>query len=243
MAAHSRRVRFKENAMRAIDVMTPSVICARPDMTVQNAAKLLVEHRISGMPVVDEKGDLVGIVSEGDLLRRVETSTQKRSPWWLDMLSSTRSLAGEFVREHSRLIGDVMRTDVVTVDAQTALVDIADLMEKHGIKRVPVMNEGKLVGIVSRANLVRALASAPPPARNGSSVSDSEIAAAIVSALRDRRWALSKESVIVVNGVAHLWGLVRSEEEEKALCIAAAEVSGVRQVRAHLAYPTCMPLM
>jgi osmotically-inducible protein OsmY len=108
---------------------------------------------------------------------------------------------------------------------------------------VPVMEDGRLVGIVSRANLVRALASAPPPERNGSPVSDSEIAAAIVAALRNRRWALSKESVIVVNGVAHLWGLVQSEEEEKALCIAAAEVHGVKKVRAHLAYPTYMPLM
>jgi CBS domain-containing protein len=229
--------------MRAIDVMTPSVICAQPDMTVQEAAKRLVENRISGMPVVDESGALVGIVSEGDLLRRVETSTQTRNPWWLEFLSSTRELATTFVKEHGRLVGDVMTPEVMTVDEQTSLTDIADMMERRSIKRVPVLRDGKLVGIVSRSNLIRALASVPPPVQDDAPVSDREIAEAIVAALHGKRWALPKENVIVVDGVAHLWGMIQSDEEEKALCIAASEVKGVKHVQAHLAFPTVMPLM
>jgi CBS domain-containing protein len=229
--------------MRAIDVMTPSVICAQPDMTVQDAAKRLVENRISGMPVVDESGVLAGIISEGDLLRRIETSTQTRNSWWLEMLSSTRELASVFVKEHGRLVRDVMSTEVLTVNEQTPLVEIAELMERRSIKRVPVVRDGKMVGIVSRANLIRALASVPASVKAGSAASDREIAEAIVTALQGKRWALSKESVIVVDGVAHLWGVIESEEEERALCIAAEEVEGVKEARTHLSFPTIMPLM
>jgi CBS domain-containing protein len=229
--------------MLAIDVMTPSVICAQPDMTVQEAAKRLVENRISGMPVVDESGALVGIVSEGDLLHRVETGTETRRSSWLELFSSTRNLAGTFVKEHGRLVSDVMSSEVIAIDEKTPVGDIAELMEKRRIKRVPVLRDGKLVGIVSRANLIRALASAAAPAQPGSASSDRELAEAIVAALRDKRWALSKENVIVKDGVAHLWGVIESEDEERAICIAALEVEGVKEARAHLSYPTVMPLM
>ncbi|MPW18319.1 CBS domain-containing protein [Paraburkholderia sp. CNPSo 3157] len=229
--------------MFAMDVMTPSVICAQPDMTVQEAAKRLVENRISGMPVVDESGALVGIVSEGDLLHRVETGTETRRSSWLELFSSTRNLASAFVKEHGHLVSDVMSSEVIAVDEKTPVGNIADLMEKRRIKRVPVLRDGKLVGIVSRANLIRALASAPVAAQSESASSDREIAEAIVAALRDKRWALSKENVIVKDGVAHLWGVIQSEDEERAICIAALEVEGVKEARAHLSYPTVMPLM
>ncbi|MEM5383925.1 CBS domain-containing protein [Paraburkholderia phymatum] len=229
--------------MFAMDVMTPSVICAQPDMTVQEAAKRLVENRISGMPVVDESGSLVGIVSEGDLLHRVETGTETRRSSWLELFSSTRNLAGTFVKEHGRLVSDVMSSEVIAIDEKTPVGDIAELMERRRIKRVPVLRDGKLVGIVSRANLIRALASAPVQAQAGPASSDRELAEAIVAALRDKRWALSKENVIVKDGVAHLWGVIQSEDEERAICIAALEVEGVKEARAHLSYPTVMPLM
>ncbi|SEJ34821.1 CBS domain-containing protein [Paraburkholderia diazotrophica] len=229
--------------MLAIDVMTPSVICAQPDMTVQEAAKRLVENRISGMPVVDESGALVGIVSEGDLLHRVETGTETRRSSWLELFSSTRNLASAFVKEHGRLVSDVMSAEVFVVDEKTPVGGIAELMEKRRIKRVPVLRDGKLVGIVTRANLIRALASAPVPAQTGSASNDREIAEAIVAALRDKRWALSKENVIVKDGVAHLWGVIQSEDEERAICVAALEVKGVKEARAHLSYPNVMPLM
>ncbi|ACC74887.1 CBS domain-containing protein [Paraburkholderia phymatum] len=231
--------------MLAIDVMTPSVICAQPDMTVQEAAKRLVDNRISGMPVVDASGGLVGMVSEGDLLHRVETGTETRRSRWLEVFSTTRDLASTFVKEHGRSVADVMTASVLTVDWQMPVADIADLMERRRIKRVPVMRGGKLIGIVTRGNLIRALASAGAPARpqDGQVVSDREIAEAIVAALRDKRWALTKENVIVKDGVAHLWGVIQSEEEERALCVAALEVKGVKEARAHLSYPTVMPLM
>ena len=231
--------------MLAIDVMTPSVICAKPEMTVQEAAKCLVENRISGMPVVDANGALAGILSEGDLLHRVETGTEKRRSRWLELFSSTRDLASSFVKEHGRMVADVMTTTVVTVDETTPVADIAELMETRRIKRVPVMRDGALVGIITRGNLIRALAStaAPSHAQDTPSADDREIADAIVAALSDKRWALSKGNVIVKDGVAHLWGVIASEEEERALCIAALEVKGVKEARAHLSYPTIMPFM
>jgi CBS domain-containing protein len=233
----------KEITMLAIDVMTPSVICAQPEMTIHEAAQRLVDNRISGMPVVDATGALVGMVSEGDLLHRVETGTESRRSRWLELFSSTRDLAGTFVKEHGRVVADVMTSSVISVEEQTPVADIAEVMEKAGIKRVPVVRAGQIVGIVSRANLIRALASVPVAAPAGESVSDREIAEAIVAALRDKRWALAKENVIVKDGVAHLWGVIQSEEEERALCIAALEVKGVKEARPHLSYPTIMPLM
>ena len=199
--------------MLAIDVMTPSVICAKPEMTVQEAAKCLVENRISGMPVVDANGVLAGILSEGDLLHRVETGTEKRRSRWLELFSSTRDLASTFVKEHGRMVADVMTTTVVTVDETTPVADIAELMETRRIKRVPVMRDGALVGIITRGNLIRALASTAAPAQDTPSADDREIADAIVAALSDKRWALSKGNVIVKDGVAHLWGVIESEAE------------------------------
>lgn len=231
--------------MLAIDVMTPSVICAQPEMTVQEAAKRLVENRISGMPVVDANGALAGILSEGDLLHRVEMGTGKRRSRWLELFSSTRDLASSFVKEHGRTVADVMTTTVITVDETTPVADIAELMERRRIKRVPVVRDGALVGIVTRGNLIRALASTAAPAQTQDtpSADDREIADAIVAALSEKRWALSKGNVIVKDGVAHLWGVIESEAEERALCIAALEVKGVKEARAHLSYPTIMPLM
>jgi CBS domain-containing protein len=242
---HTLSPSAKEKTMLAIDVMTPTVICAQPEMTVQQAAKRLVENRISGMPVVDSNGVLIGIVSEGDLLHRVEMGTETRRSRWLELFSSTRDLASTFVREHGRLVADVMSTVVISVDDTTSVAEIADLMETRGIKRVPVMRDGKLVGIVTRGNLIRALASAAEPAstQDDAAASDREIAEAIVAALNGRRWAVSKENVIVRDGVAHLWGVIESEAEERAICVAALEVKGVKAARAHLSYPAAMPLM
>ena len=229
--------------MLAIDVMTPSVICAQPEMTIHEAAQRLVDNRISGMPVVDATGALVGMVSEGDLLHRVETGTESRRSRWLELFSSTRDLAGTFVKEHGRVVADVMTSSVISVEEQTPVADIAEVMEKAGIKRVPVVRAGQIVGIVSRANLIRALASVPVAAPAGESVSDREIAEAIVAALRDKRWALAKENVIVKDGVAHLWGVIESDEERRAIRIAAEGVPGVKRVESHLEFPSVIPTL
>ena len=144
--------------MRAIDVMTSEVITVGENATVPKAAKLLAEHGISAVPVVDKHNRVIGMVSEGDLLHRAETGTERRRSWWLEMVSSTDQLAGEYIKSHSGKVKDVMTRDVLSVTEETPVADIAVLLEINRIKRVPVLRDGKLVGIVSRANLVRALA-------------------------------------------------------------------------------------
>src|SRR5437762_521678 len=144
--------------MRAMDVMTSRVITVGENATVPEAAKLLAEHGISAVPVVDRENRVIGMVSEGDLLHRAETGTERRRSWWLDMVASTNRLAGEYVKSHSGEVRDVMTRDVISVTEETPVADIAILLETNRVKRVPVLCDGKLVGIVSRANLVRALA-------------------------------------------------------------------------------------
>jgi CBS domain-containing protein len=156
--------------MRALDIMTTSVITATPDMTIPDAAKRLADNHISGMPVVDEKGKVVGIVSEGDLLRPAETGTgARRRSWWLELLASNREVAATYVKEHARSVGEVMNHHVISISENMPLKEIAEILERRHIKRVPVMKSGVLVGIVSRANLIRALASGAPPVAPASS--------------------------------------------------------------------------
>src|ERR1700758_4648083 len=144
--------------MRAMDVMTSKVIAINQNTTVPEAAKLLAEHGISAVPVIDKHERVIGMVSEGDLLHRAETGTEHRRSWWLEMMSSTNKLAGEYIKSHSGKVKDVMTHDVLSVTEVTPVADIAVLLETNRIKRVPVLRDGKLVGIISRANLVRALA-------------------------------------------------------------------------------------
>jgi CBS domain-containing protein len=144
--------------MRAIDVMTSEVISVDENASVAAVASLLAEREISGVPVVDSANRVIGMVSEGDLLHRAETGTERRRSWWLEMMASTNKLAGEYVKAHGRTVKDVMTRAVISVAEATPIADIALLLETNGIKRVPVVRDGKLVGIVSRANLVQALA-------------------------------------------------------------------------------------
>src|SRR6516162_4436631 len=158
----------ERGGMRAMDVMTSEVISVDPDTSVQALAALLSERGISGVPVVDADNRVVGVISEGDLVYRVETGTERRKEartgrrrsWWLDRIASDRELARDYVKSHGRTVRDVMTRNVVVVDDTTELADIAILLETKRIKRVPVVRDGRLVGIVSRANLVRALATA-----------------------------------------------------------------------------------
>ena len=148
--------------MKAADIMTRKVKTVAPDTLVQNVAELMIEHRISGVPVVDGARRVVGILSEGDLMRRSEIETERRHSWWLELLSDPTSRAEEFVKSRGRRVADVMTRSVISVTPRTELREIADTMEKWGIKRVPVVSGGKLVGIVSRHDLLRALRSAKP---------------------------------------------------------------------------------
>jgi len=218
--------------MRAIDVMTSHVMTAAPQMTVQDAAKLLIDSRISGIPVVDGDRRLVGIVTEGDLLRRAETNTERRHSRWSEWFSPNSRLAAEYIKSHAGRLADIMTRDVVSVTELATLGEIADLMETKRIKRVPVLHDGKLVGIVSRADLLRVLASGG--ANSTDDERDGPIRSRLLADLCKQRWANCSESDIVVSdGVVHFWGVVGSEDERRALRIAAENTPGVRGVEDH----------
>lgn len=222
--------------MLAGDVMTRDVVTVGPEVPVLQIAQLLLARGISGVPVVDEDGALVGIVSEGDLLRRVELGTEKRRGSWRAFFTGTATLAEEYVRSHGVAARDVMTRDVISVTCDAALGEIADLMEQYHIKRVPVVQDGRLVGIVSRSNLLRAFASQPAsPAPAPQAADDTAIREALMAELGREAWSRRAENTVVVtDGVVHLWGLVATPEELRALELAAASTPGVRTVRNHM---------
>jgi CBS-domain-containing membrane protein len=220
--------------MRAADIMTRQVITARAGVSVSALAALMVDNGISAIPIVDADDKLVGIVSEGDLMRRNETATERRRGWWLRAFADRETLAAEYVKAHGRKAAEVMTREVVSVGEDTPVADIVDLLERNGIKRVPVVRDGKLVGIVSRANLVRALAAAQAP-RPEFATDDAAIQAQVVAELKSRGFGdTGAVSVIVTEGAVHLWGSFASATEHKAMRIAAGEVPGVRRVVDHL---------
>ena len=219
--------------MRAMDIMTSEVITVGEDTTVPEAAKLMAERGISAVPVVDRDNRIVGMVSEGDLLHRAETGTERRRSWWLDMVSSTNKLAGEYIKSHSARVKDVMTRDVLSVTEETAVADIAVLLETNRIKRVPVVRDGKIVGIVSRANLVRALAMTITEGVGDGD--DRTIRDKLLAELKAQKWAeVSPANVTVKDGVVHLWSSYLSEQERRALIVAAESVPRVRRVEDHM---------
>ena len=221
--------------MRAADVMTNEVITVGEDASVQEAAKLLAEHGISAVPVVDRDKRVVGMVSEGDLLHRAETGTERRRAWWLEMVASTNQLAGEYVKSHSGSVKDVMKSDVISVTEETTVADIAILLETNRIKRVPVLRDDRLVGIVSRANLVRALAMSINERPSGAEADDRAIQHRLLAELKAQKWAeVSPANIMVKDGVVHLWSSYMSEEERRALIVAAESIPGVRLVEDHM---------
>jgi len=222
--------------MYAAGVMTTTVITVPPDALVQDVASILLSNRISAVPVVRGDGTLMGIVSEGDLVRRAEVGTGRHRSWWLAMLTGRDTRAAEYVKEHSRRVTDVMTRDVITATPETPLRDIATLLEKNRIKRVPIMDGGKVVGIVSRTNLVQALASMRKPQKPEEvDADDAAIRESLVARLKAEPWMQpALINVIVQDGTADLWGLVESEAEKKAICVAAQITPGVRAVNDHL---------
>ena len=221
--------------MKAADVMVTNVITVGPDACVQDVARTLIEARISGVPVVGSDGKLVGIVSEGDLMRRAEAGTGRRRPWWLAVLTGREVLASEFIKEHSRKVADVMTREVVTAAPDTPLWTIANLLEKNAIKRVPIVQDGKVVGIVSRANLLQALASFGKREEAATPDSDSNIREKVLTQLKAEPWSRpSLINVIVQDGTVELWGIVDSASEKKAVRVAAEVTPGVRAVNDNL---------
>jgi len=220
--------------MRAVDVMTSEVVSVDEAATVPAVARLLVERGISAVPVVDKHKRVIGMVSEGDLLHRAETGTERRS-WWLDMMTSTNKLADDYIRSHSGKVADVMTRHVVSVPETASVAEIALLLETNRIKRVPVVRDGKLVGIVSRANLVRALAMTIDEPAGDAEAGDRRIRDKLLAELKAQRWAeVAPANVSVKDGVVHLWSSYLSEREKRALLIAAERIPGVRRVEDHM---------
>lgn len=216
--------------MRAKDVMTQPVISVEPDDTIERAIRLMLQKRISGLPVINAAGHLVGIVTEGDFLRRSETGTQHRRPRWLEFLVGPGRLASEYVRTHGRKVNDVMTEEPITVEEDVPLEDIVKLMEKHHIKRMPVVRGDKVVGILSRANLLHALATLSLETRAPTS-SDEIIRDQLLAALKKENWApLGTVDIIVRDGVVHLWGTIFDERERGALIVAAENIPGTKSV-------------
>jgi CBS domain-containing protein len=220
--------------MQVKDIMTGNVISIPANETILKAAQLMLENRISGLPVTDAGGNLVGIVTEGDFLLRHEIGTQRRRPRWLEFLVGPGRLAAEYVRASGRRIDEIMTPDPYTVTESDSLETVVELMQRHNIKRVPVLHDGRIVGIVSRANLMHALASLmhyiPAPAGG-----DREIREQILATLAKRHWGWSINA-IVHNGVVELWGTLMDERERQAVIVAAENVPGVREVHDHLAW-------
>jgi CBS domain-containing protein len=217
--------------MRARDIMTKGVVTVSPETDIAEAVKLMLDRQISGVPVIDSSGRLIGILTEGDLMRRAELVTGRQS-WWINPISSPEQEAKAYVKAHGLKVKDVMTKEVVTITEQEPLDRIAMVFEERGIKRTPVMRSGKVVGIVSRANLLRSLAvkkiSDPAP-------SDSQIRSAILAtAAEDASIRVVLVDVTVDDGVVHLWGNTASEAEREAFRVVAENTKGVKEVQNHI---------
>jgi CBS domain-containing protein len=221
--------------MRAHQIMTREVITVTVDTSIADAARKMLEHHISGLPVLDAKGKLVGVVSQGDFVRRAEIGTQRRRSRWLRFFVGPGNEAADFVRERGRKVGDVMNPSPITVAEDAALEDVAATMEKNDIKRIPVMRGDKLVGIVTRTNLVQAVLDlardVPDPTAD-----DDHIRDRIYAAIEKNDWKPFGLSVMVRNGIVHLSGIITDDRSRQATVVAAENVSGVRKVHDHLVW-------
>lgn len=222
--------------MQVKDVMTSPVISVEPDSTVPQAVQIMLLRHISGLPVIEKTGRLAGIVTEGDLLRRAETGTERHRPRWLEFLLGPGRLADEYTRTHGRKVSDIMTAEPLTVTEETPLGDVVTLMEKRRIKRVPVVRGQEVVGIVSRANLIHALAGVArevKPAAAG----DQAIREQVLAELARQAWApVALIDIVVRNGVVELWGTITDERERQAITVAAENVPGVKAVKDNLAW-------
>ncbi|WP_291685384.1 CBS domain-containing protein [Bradyrhizobium sp.] len=225
--------------MRAHQIMTRPVISVTPDTKVVDAANTMLQKHISGLPVVDAAGKLVGIVSEGDFIRRSEIGTQRKRGRFLKFILGPGKAAADFVHEHGSNVSEIMTTEPLTVTEDTPLEEIVGLMEKNNIKRLPVMRADKIVGIVSRSNLLQAVASLakeiPDPTAD-----DDHIRNRVIDAIEKNDWCPFGLSVIVRDGIVHLSGVITEERSRKAAVVAAETVTGVVKVHDHLCWVDTM---
>ncbi len=221
--------------MKVSDVMTKHVISISQETSVFVAIRLMLKHHISGLPVIDEHAKLVGILSEGDFLRRAEIETERKRSLWLDALLGPADGAAAYVHSHGLAVREVMTPDPITVAEDTTLDEVVRLMETRGVKRLPVLRDGRVVGIVTRANLMRALLSihrtAPQPSDD-----DAAIRERILAGITGQDWSSGATvDVVVHRGMVDLWGSVSDSAQRDALKVLAENVSGVIKVEDHLA--------
>lgn len=214
--------------MQARDVMSTRVISVNPQRSVREIAKLFIEHRISAVPVVDDAGRLVGVVSEGDLLNRSDAGTRHRASWWLEFMAGPEAQANDYLRAHGKVAEDVMTRDVVSVSEETPLDEIAATLERLRIKRVPVLRDGVLTGIVSRSNLLHGIVA--QSAATGPSLSAREAREAIQQEIAATGVSAHQVNVIATETSVQLWGWVDSEAQLRAVQAAAEAADGSRRV-------------
>ncbi|WP_448325889.1 CBS domain-containing protein [Sulfitobacter sp. M13] len=220
--------------MNAFDVMTKNVVTANPETTVKQAAELMSQHRISAVPVLDKDGALAGIVSEGDLMRRVEGAHEQTRSWWLSLFSGDQNSAKGFVLDHGRYLKDIMTTDVTIVTPEVPVGQIARLLEEKHIKRVPVLENGEIVGIVSRANLLQAMA-AQPVVHVESEATDNEKRNIVLGALAQVPGLNPVHlNVVVADNRVDVWGIVNSNDEENAAKVALEAIDGLGDISVQL---------
>jgi CBS domain-containing protein len=222
--------------MKAADAMTRRVITTTADASINDVARLMVLHRISGVPVGDGEGGVIGMITEGDLLRRAETGTDKRHSGWLGLLLGPGRLAQEYAQSHARKVEEIMTHAVISVSPETPLAEVVALMEARQVKRLAVLENGRLVGVVSRADLLKALTELLPKVP-ASAVSDAEIRTRILAEIEKQPWApRAGTDVVVKDGTVELRGVVTDEREREALRILAENIAGVERVRDRLVW-------
>lgn len=222
--------------MKAKDVMTRTIISVVPNASVLQAARLMLQHHISGLPVINEAGQLVGILSEGDFLRRQETDTQRQRPRWLEFLMGPGRIAEDYTHSHGAKVSEVMTAEVHTVGEGASLEEVVELMERHRIKRVPVVRGREVVGIISRVNIMHGMVSLARGAPHAN-LDDAKIRERLVAEMKRELWApVATANVVVRNGVVDLWGVIVDERQREALKVAAENTPGVKAVKDHLVW-------
>lgn len=225
--------------MRAHQIMTRHVTTVNPDTTIVDAANTMLKQHISGLPVINAAGKLVGIISEGDFIRRAEIGTQRRRARWLKFLLGAGRDASDFVHEQGRKVGEIMTPNPCTVSEDTLLEDIVTTMEKNSIKRLPVMRGDQIVGIVTRANLLQAVAGlareVPDPTAD-----DDHIRDRIITSIEKSDWCPYGLGVIVHGGIVHLSGVITDERARQAAVVTAENAAGVKKVHDHLCWVDTM---
>src|SRR6202171_6446253 len=225
--------------MRAHQIMTRSVITATPETPIVEAANIMLQRHLSGLPVVNTAGKLIGIISEGDFIRRSEIGTQRKRGRWLKLILGPGKAATDFVHEHGCKVAEIMTPEPLTITEDTALEEIVQVMEKNNVKRLPVIRGDKIVGIVSRANLLQAVASLarqiPDPTAD-----DDHIRNRVIDALEKNDWCPFGLSVIVREGIVHLSGVITEERSRQDAIVAAEHITGVKKVHDHLCWVDTM---